>query len=238
MDRKYIDDHHVVARYLADQLPDDERAAFETYYLAHPEMVQELEATARFKVGLGQLRASGELATLLQHKPWFRQERYQAIAASIAIVAIALFLFLGRAPSFQPVLVASTTALTDRLGDPLAIAASYDVIRTRSASADPDAYVELPASAQAIPLRVEPQFEARPARYRIRLLSVGDRDSLREVGTIAGLTPDPSDGYIPVYLNSARLVRGRYALILAGDAGTSAEHEESSFLIQVIDGTP
>ncbi|MBB6092930.1 hypothetical protein HNQ60_001808 [Povalibacter uvarum] len=238
MDRKYIDDHHVVARYLADQLPDDERAAFETYYLAHPEIVRELEATARFKVGLGQLRESGELTTLLQHKPWFRQERYQALAASVALVAIALFLFIGRAPSLQPVLVASATALTDRLGDPLAVAASYDVIRMRSASSDPDTYIELPASAQVIPLRVEPQFEARPARYRIRLLSVGNHDSLYDVGTIAGLTPDPSDGYISVYLNSARLVHGRYALILAGDAGTSAENDESSFLIQVIDGTP
>ena len=47
MDRKFIDDHHIVARYLADQLPDTLREEFEAYYLEHPEVVQELEATAR-----------------------------------------------------------------------------------------------------------------------------------------------------------------------------------------------
>lgn len=236
MDRKHIDDHHVVARYLADQLPDDERTAFEAYYLAHPEMVEELEATARFKIGLGELRQSGELTALLHPGPWFRQERYQALAASIAIVAIALFLFVSRGPSFQPPLVASATALTDRLGDPLATAATHKLIRTRGASYD--AEIELPASAQTIALRVEPQVDAQPPRYRVTLSSIAEDDSLQEVATISGLQPESPDGYVPVYLNSARLAPGRYQLLISGDEGTSAQSDASPFLIRVVDDAP
>ena len=66
MDRKYIDDHHVVARYLADHLTDDERQAFEAYYLEHPEAVKEMEAVARFKAGLHHLQQSGELDRLVK----------------------------------------------------------------------------------------------------------------------------------------------------------------------------
>lgn len=236
MDRKYIDDRHVVARYLADQLPDDERTAFEAYYLAHPEIVEELEATARLKIGLEQLRRSGELAVLLEPRPWFRQERYQALAACVAIVAIALFLFIGRGPSFQPLLVASATTLTDRFGDPLATVATHKLIRTRGTSYD--AEIELPASAQTIALRVEPQVDAQPPRYRITLSSIADDDSLHEVGTISGLQPELPDGYIPVYLNTARLAPGRYQLLISGDAGTSAQSDASPFLIRVIDDAP
>ena len=66
MDRKYIDDQHIVARYLADQLPAAQREEFESYYLQHPEMVEELEAAARFKVGLMLLRDAGQLDEVLK----------------------------------------------------------------------------------------------------------------------------------------------------------------------------
>lgn len=236
MDRKYIDDHHIVARYLADQLPDQEREAFEAYYLEHPEMVREMEAAARLKVGLAQLEQSGELTALLQPKPWFRQERYQALAASVAVAALAVFLFVSRGPASQPLLVASATALTDRLGDPLATAATYTVLRTRSMSYD--AEIELPASAQTIGLRVLPEVEPHAARYRVTLSSVADDDTLREIATVGGLEPDAADGFVPVYLNSARLAPGRYQLMLSGEEAASTGTPKSAFLIRVVDDTP
>ena len=65
MDRKHIDDQHIVARYLADQLSDSEREAFEAFCAKNPEMFRELEATARFKGGLARLAESGELANMV-----------------------------------------------------------------------------------------------------------------------------------------------------------------------------
>jgi hypothetical protein len=232
MDRKYIDDHHVVARYLADQLPDTEREAFEAWYLEHPEVVQEMEAAARFKVGLMQLRDSGELDALLQPKPWYRQQRFLATAASIAIVAIGLALWFNRGPAAQPLLVASSMSLLDRLGEPLPVASTHVILRTRSVSYD--AEIELPKTPQTIALRVLPEVAAQPARYRITLSSIADDDTLHEVAAIGGLAP-AEDGFVPVYLNGAKLTRGRYQLALSGDAGTSAADAVSVFLMKISD---
>ncbi|HEY6641816.1 hypothetical protein [Povalibacter sp.] len=236
MDRRYIDDHRLVARYLADQLPDAEREAFEAYYLEHPDVVQDMEATARLKVGLAQLQESGELHRLLQPPPWFRQHRYLAIAAGTAFLAMGTLLWFGNRPApREPLLVASATALVDSSGHPLPIFATYPVLRTRSASYD--ATIKLPQAAQTIALRVLPEVDAVPPRYRVALSVIADDDSLREVATLGELSAD-EDGFVPVYFNSTSLVRGRYQLALSGDADTSAADELSSFLIRVVDGAP
>lgn len=233
MNRQHIDDHHIVARYLADQLSDAEREAFEAYYLEHPEIVQEMEAAARFKVGLAQLRDSGQLEALMKPTPFFRQERFMGIAASLAIVALGVFLVFHRSPSSQPALVASAAELVDRLGDPLPVVATRPIMRMRSTAADLS--IELPPSPQTIALRVLPEVETTPARYRITLASIDDDESLHPVAEIGGLVPD-AEGFVPVFVNSAKLASGRYELALSADAGTSAEKEPpSSFLIQVMD---
>jgi hypothetical protein len=229
MDRKYIDDHHVVARYLADQLPDLEREAFEAYCLEHADIVQELEAAARFKVGLLQLQDARKLEQLMRPAPWFRQRRNLAVAAAIAIVAVGLSLFYLRSPVMQPMLAAASSKLADRYGDPLPIAATYMILRARGSSYD--AEIELPDRPQSIELCVLPEVEAQPPRYRIMLASIADDESLHEIGTLTGLAP-AADGFVRVFLNSSRLAAGRYQLVLAGDAGTSAADGASPFLIK------
>lgn len=42
MDRAYIDANHIVDRYLAGQLSEDESREFECFYLDHPDMLEEL----------------------------------------------------------------------------------------------------------------------------------------------------------------------------------------------------
>jgi hypothetical protein len=230
MDRKYIDEHHLVARYLADQLPDAEREAFEAYYVEHPDVLAEMEAAARFKLGLLQLERAGELQRLLQPTPWSRGPRFLAAAAAIAMLAIGLAFFQMRGPTRQPLLVAASSSLVDRLGRPLHVASSHTLLRTRSTSYD--AEIELPPSAQVIELKVLPESPARPARYRLVLGSIDDDDSMHEIATLTSLRPD-EHGLVPVYLNAARLQRGRYRLVLSGDLDTSAANERSVFLLRV-----
>jgi hypothetical protein len=117
MDRRYIDDNHVVARYLADRLTDDEREAFEAYYLEHPDVVQELEAAARFKVGLMKLRDTGELSRLLQREQR-RQWPYFAAAAAVAVLVIGAFVIIDRTPERHPILAATVEALRGTNGSP------------------------------------------------------------------------------------------------------------------------
>ncbi len=109
MDRQYIDDHHIVARYLADQLAEAEREAFEVYYLEHPEMLREIEATARFKAGLAQLQASGDLAALMKPTPWYAQWRYLGRCSRSPSSAIAIA-FYFRTPT-APLMAANLAEL-------------------------------------------------------------------------------------------------------------------------------
>ena len=227
MDRRYIEDHHVVARYLADQLPAAERQAFEACYLEDPDLVKEMEAAARLKVGLMQLREAGEIDRLMQPAPpgWLRPV---AAAAAVAIVGIALATFLLPQPA--PVLVASSSTLVNRRGDALPVAATYTILRTRGASYD--AEVDLPNTPHSIELRVLPEHEARPSRYRILFAQLNEGDEARELASIGGLEP-AQDGFVSVALNSERLKAGRYRLSLSGDTDTTAATLVSTFLIQV-----
>lgn len=235
MDRKYIDDRHVVARYLADQLGDDEREQFEAYFIEHPEMVRELEATAHFKVGLMQLRDSGELERLLKPVPWYRQPKHLAAVATLAAVLIGAGYLLQNRPGSQPLLVAQTTALHGWLGQPLATASSHTLLRTRSSAFDAD--IELPGTAHAIELHVLPEFAAQPARYRISLLRLDDDGSAQRVAEADDLLA-ADNGFVTVYLNSARIQPGRYQLLISGDETTTAADRRSTFQINVREPAP
>ncbi|MEM7282545.1 MAG: hypothetical protein AAF438_13055 [Pseudomonadota bacterium] len=43
MDRQYIEQNHIVDRYLMGKLSDDEQAAFEAYYFEHPDMLEQVK---------------------------------------------------------------------------------------------------------------------------------------------------------------------------------------------------
>jgi hypothetical protein len=228
MDRKHIDDNHIVARYLADQLTDPERAQFETYYLEHPEVVREMEATAHFKAGLMRLRDTGELGRLSQQRlPWYRRKHHLALAATLAILAIGVVYIADRRPAAQPLLVARQDALTTWGGRAFAVGSTHTIVRTRSASYD--ARIKLRHAAEAIELRVLPEFAA--PHYQIsltRVIANGATESLAQVGS---LEPD-ADGMVEVYVNGARIGAGRYELMITADPPDGGAGRRSTFLLE------
>lgn len=229
MDRRYIDDHHVVARYLANQLTAEEREAFEAYYPEHPEVVQEMEAAARFKVGLMKLRETGELSQLLQREQRPRWH-YFAAAAALAALAIGTFLIIDRTPVSHPVLAATLDALRATNGAAPTVTAQYAILRTRGSAVD--AEIALPPSEQAIELRVLPEFAARPERYRVELFRMSADDSMQSVAELGGLAPD-IDNFVPVFVDATRLHAGQYRLTIAGDPDTDARDKESAFILRM-----
>jgi len=232
MDRRYIDEHHVVARYLADRVTDDERSGFEAYYLAHPEMVQEMEAAARFKVALMRLRDSGELAKLLRSKPRYLQWQFLTAAAAVIVLVLgAVYEFSHRADTqSRPLLAASVEALGAASGETVSKAGTYAILRTRGSSVDAEIAPSDPG--QAIELRVLPEFTAEPARYRIRLSRMDADDSLELVAEVGGLAPAP-DRFVSVFVSGARLKPGQYDLMISGDSDTDARNIESEFVVRV-----
>jgi hypothetical protein len=229
MDRRYIDDHHVVARYLADRLTDEERAAFEAYFLEHPDVVQELEAAARFKVGLMKLRDSGELTQLLQREKR-PQWHYIAAAAAIAALAVGIFFVIDRTPASHPILAASVEALHFTKGTAPAVTQDFAILRTRGSAVD--AEILLPAAGTALELRVLPEFMARPERYHVRLFRMSADDSLQSVGELGGLVPEP-DNFVSIFVDGGRLQPGQYRLAITGDPDTDARDKESAFILRL-----
>jgi hypothetical protein len=222
MDRQYIDDNHIVPRYLADQLTDTERAAFEAYYLEHPEILREIDATARFKAGLAQLQASGELAALMKPTPWYARGRYLAVAAIVIIIIAAAFYIRTPTP---PLIAANLSALVG----PTTVASSHVVLRRRGSLFD--AEVTLPAAADAIELRVLPEFAAPNSHYRIALARIDANNRKEQLAEIKDLTAN-SDGMVRIYLDSPRIAPGDYSLIITNDT-TLAASRSSQFLIRI-----
>jgi hypothetical protein len=229
MDRKYIEDHHIVARYLAEQLSDAEQQAFEAYYLAHPDVIQDMEAVARLKVGLARLEESGELGKLIK-APRFPRSYYISAAAAVVAAVALLFFYLRESPQ-RPTLAASAATLVDRSGASLAVTATHLLLRTRSAAAY-DAEITITDSPQVIELRVLPEVETRPARYRVQLAAVAVGSDLQPVAEVGNLVPG-EDGFVPVYLEPSGLAPGRYVLSIAGEAGTSTSNARSDFVISL-----
>ena len=227
MNRSYIDDHHVVARYLADQLSESERLAFEAYFLEHPEMVQEIEQAAQLKAGLRQLQDSGELEQLKKAQPGRgnflmralrRNTRTTAIAA-VALVAIVSALWLKPGMSSGPWLAAAATSLTGSLGEPLPMGGSYTILRTRGSEADVD--IELPRSAQALTLRILPEGAVPAGPYRATLYSISGSKAPQQVATLGGLAP-AEDDFVAMYVDSSKLLPGQYRLVLSSPANPAS----------------
>lgn len=220
MDREYIDQNHIVARYLADQLADAEREAFEAYYMEHPEMVREMEATARFKEALATLADRGELSQLIHSRRTRRPWQWLALAATVAAIALGVT-YLVRTPAPRSNMVAHVEALN------LPIGLTVRVERTRGLT---DVEFELPASGTAIALQIVPDFEADPPMYRVALT----REAESQPGALAQLNRVAADdGIITVYLDRSVIDRGMYRLGIEGAKGTDAADQRSEFRMRI-----
>ena len=86
------DDPTIASRYLAGQLTDAERAAYEAELEKDSKALRELEATARLKVGLERLRETGQLDDMLRPTSTGRQ----IMLYSLGLVPVSLLpTFLG-----------------------------------------------------------------------------------------------------------------------------------------------
>jgi hypothetical protein len=227
---RHQDDAGIAQRYLAGQLSPPEQEEYEQYFIRNPDAVRELEATARMKVGLANLRDKGQLDSLLQGAPTTpRRPAMLAIAASVAVIAIAVGLWRDvRAPD-GAALVASATRLVDASGKPLAVGAIYAVMRTRAT--DYDAVVTLPAQPQALELRVLPESTA--SAYNATLSRILPGGAVAQPATVDELRAG-DDGFVRLFVDSSRLEPGLYVLGLSASENQTKDIPTSSFRLKVI----
>lgn len=225
---RYPDDAAIAQRYLAGQLSPSEQEAYEQYFLHDPDAVRELEATARLKVGLASLRDGGQLDSLLRAAPATpRRAVWVAIAASVAVIAIAVGLWRDVRGPDAPALMASAANLLGSSGKPLAVGATYVLMRTRAA--EHDLVLELPAAPQALELRVLPESTA-PAYDAVLSRALSD-GTVAQATAVNHLTPGP-DGFVRLYVDSSRIEPGVWLLTVAPRVETG-EVPTSTFRLKV-----
>ncbi len=228
---QFKDDATIANRYLADQLDDAERGVFETYMLQNPEVVRELEATARLKAGLRLLRDSGELDELVRPVRRMNQPFIMALAASVAVLVVGIMWLRWYSTPEPSLLVASISQLTDRSGNELRVGATRAMLRTRNEGYD--AIIQLPGVQQAIEFRVLPQVTDPSIRYRVSLLRLEDDGSVASVATLKDLAP-AADGFITMFADSAALAPGRYQLAVSRDDRKDAAPITETFLVKIL----
>lgn len=228
MDRKQIEDEHIVARYLADQLSPGEAEAFEAYYTQHPSMVREIEYTLRLKEGLATLRDRQQLDGLMKARR-VRWALPLSVAAAIAGAALGTWTWYGSTVA-PPIAAGTLEALLENGGATLPMGGKYMLVRVRSAETAPLA-IPLPAQASALELQVLPAGGATAAPYRLVLQKQRANEKPKPVAEVAGLVPGP-DGLVAAWLDSERIERGQYTVELTSERGESAAPAER-FLIEL-----
>lgn len=212
------DDPTVAGRYLADQLTEAERLAFEERLLDDPQALRELEATARLKVGLHKLRRADRLETLARERhsrtPWLF-----GIAAVVCTLVIGIGLF-RTANEATPTLAAQLAVLVDDNGHPLGLGPRYAVFHKRGGAHD--AVVRLPTSRRAIELRVLPDLARQAGPYRAVLHRAANADRTAFSASIAGLEP-AGDGGITLFVDSGRMTPGNYELGIYDAGGDTVD---------------
>ncbi|HKE44929.1 MAG TPA: hypothetical protein VKB41_10385 [Steroidobacteraceae bacterium] len=226
---KFTDDPTIAGRYLADQLTDAERDEFEAALLQDPDVAQELEATARMKVGLARLEESGELEKLVQARPFYERPSFFAAAASVGVLAIGLMFFRWQGESGPSMLASSESALSDDSGKALAVVSTPPMLRVRSDKYD--AEIELPAERHSLKLRLLPASPGKADEFSVSLARIND-DGTTEAPTVLKDLRPAGDGFINVFADSALLRPGRYQLTLSGE-GSEAPVYGETFVIRV-----
>ena len=222
MDAKQIAERHVIERYLARQLTDSEAEAFEAYLEAHPEVIKDMELVSRMKSGLATLHERRELVTLVQarRRAWMPA----LIAASIAAVALAVFLWRMPQGNSTPVLLASVAS--ELIGDDrsaLPVAMRLPVVRTRGES---DNVIVVPAPECSIEFSVDMHALKPGIPHNVELLRING-GSLESVGKLSSVVSQ-ADGSLRIFVRGSALISGNYLVRAQAEGGEPVE-----FLVRV-----
>jgi hypothetical protein len=224
---------HIISKYLGGQLTDPERTEFEAYWAEHPEIIEELEVDARLESGFAHLQKSGTLDALVNAGSPRRAAWPIALAASL-IAGVGVAVWVGGGPTVRPVaLAASVAALNEAYGGKSLPVQAVDLLGARSTLYD--AVIELPKTLTVLELHVLLEDIQTSAQYQITLLEISSEGKRAELGTVGGLQSD-ADGFLTVYVDSARLIPAQYELRIQGEKPASSSRT-GSFLIKVVPAT-
>jgi hypothetical protein len=227
MDRNTIEQDHIVARYLANQLEPHEAAAFEAHYTQNPEAVRDIERALSLKEGLAVLQDRGELDALIheRHRRWLAPV---ALAAALALVAIGVTLWRNSSP--PSALVGMLAQVVHDGGPPIVVADTYVLARVRGPTQVLE--IALPPRPGAIELKIIPSARTPNDEYRVTLALLDPTKGNTEAGAVEGLKTS-NDGFVTAWLDTARLKPGRYEIALTAERTDPSETPPDRFVVEM-----
>jgi hypothetical protein len=209
-----LEELETVNRYLSGRLSDAECTAFETRLVSEPQLVRELEAIARFKVGLQVLDERGQLDEATHAPAW---PRLLAVAAAVMVLALGMLTFRSVLRPAEPSMLAAVpAALMDRQGNVLPSAGAFTVLRKRATTAD--AVIELPAQGRALEMRVLPESPPNKEGYGVSLWQQPQGAAAEKLASLTHVSA-AADGFITVFMDATRLTPGEYVLVVSSNDG-------------------
>jgi hypothetical protein len=212
-DRKFIEDHHLVERYLQSKLPFKGARDLENWCRAHPEYLNELKLSERAHTSLKLLEASGQPMDLREPPPPWWKSVYVLIGLSALafICLIAFWVMLGKYALLRGELADTRTVMSQGSLIQPATETSLRVTPDRVFGIDRARIVLNHGEPQLMDVHIDMNYTNKLAQFR---MFVDKKDQGRAL-IVNGLFKD-SNGELRITLNSTGLAIGTYNIRIEG----------------------
>jgi hypothetical protein len=206
-DRKFIEDHRLIERYLENKLPFKGARDLENWCRANPEYLNELKLSERVQASLKLLEASGQPQDLSEQRPAWWKTIYALIGLSVvtALSLIAFWALLGKYILLRGELDDTRHMMNQGSLVQPAISREWRVSPDRAPGIDHARIVVARAAPQLMDVHIDLGYTNKLVEFR---LFVDKKDQGRAL-VLNNLLKD-SNGELRVTLNSTGLSLGIY----------------------------
>jgi hypothetical protein len=206
-DRKFIEEHKLVERYLENKLPVKGARDLENWCRAHPEYLSGLQLSERAQSSLKLLEASGQPLDLREPQPPWWKSIYVTIALSVVafLSLVAFWALFGKYEGLRSQLEDTRTLMTQGSLVQPATESTQFVSPDRAPGIDKARIVVNRGAPQLMDVHIDLNYTNKLAQFR---LFVDKKDQGRAL-ILNNLLKD-SNGELRMTLNSTGLAAGIY----------------------------
>jgi hypothetical protein len=212
-DRKFIEDHKLVERYLQGKLPFKGARDLENWCRTHPEYLTELKLSERAHSSLKLLEASGQPQDLREPPPpWWKTSYVLIGLIAVAVIClVAFWVVLGKYALLHSELVDARTAVNQGSLVQPAIESTRRVTPDRAFGIDRARIALNHSEPQLMDVHIDMNYTEKLAQFR---MFVDKKDQGRAL-ILNNLFKD-SNGELRMTLNSTGLAVGTYNVRIEG----------------------
>jgi hypothetical protein len=212
-DRKFIEDHKLVERYLQGKLPFKGARDLENWCRAHPEFLSELKISERAHASLKLLEAAGQPQDLREPPPPWWKHIYVLIGLSaVAVVSlVAFWALLGKYALLHSELTDARTSINQGSLVQPAVESTQRVSPDRVQGINRARIVLNHSAPQLMDVHIDMNYTDKLAQFR---MFVDKKDQGRAL-ILNNLFKD-SNGELRITLNSTGLAVGTYNVRIEG----------------------